>query len=406
MSVDDVSDWIDEYVLKSAFCYAKILSANDTLASGSHQAGPYIPKSHLFEIFPEIKTQHIKNPRIEFELFIDSHADCKDVTAIYYNNTYFGEGTRNETRLTNFGGANSALLNPESTGSLAVFAFIENFTGKMECHVWVCEHSTQTELFETYLGPVEPKSGVFLKNGQPQIGDLFATARNSCWLQPREIPEPWLSSFPTGREIIAKAVERRPLSSSDVDVRMLKRRACEFEIFKSVEEATYLPRVKSGFNDLSSFLDLAQSILQSRKSRSGRSLELHTLALFEEEGLVAGKNFDHGITIETNKRPDFIFPSKAHYENPNFPSNKLRMLAAKTTCKDRWRQILNEASRVEFKHLLTLQEGVSENQYREMVEAKVTLVVPKGLHNSYPKTVRPHLITLEEFIGDTRLLSG
>jgi len=403
MSLGDVSDWIDEFVFKSEFCYAKILSANDTLATGGHQAGPYFPKSYVFEIFPEINTQQEKNPRLQFDLFIDSHADCKEVTAIYYNNKFF-DGTRNEARLTNFGGASSALLNPESTGSLAVFAFVRNSLEKLECHVWVCDHSTETELFESYLGPVEPKSDVFLKNGQPQVHNLFAVANNSCWLQSHEIPDAWLASFPTGREIIAKAVERRPLLGRDVDVRLLKRRECEFEIFKSVEEATFLPKIKQGFGDIGSFLDLAQSILQSRKSRSGRSLEYHTLALFEEEGLVSGANFEHGITIETNKKPDFIFPSKAHYEDQSYPSSKLRMLAAKTTCKDRWRQILNEASRIEHKHLLTLQEGVSENQFKEMVEAKVTLVVPKGLHKSYPENIRPHLLTLEEFIGDTRLL--
>jgi hypothetical protein len=48
---------------------------------------------------------------------------------------------------------------------------------------------------------------------------------------------------------------------------------------------------------------------------------------------------------------------------------------------------------------------VSENQYREMVEAKVQLVVPAKLIDSFPKAVRPHLQTLESFIGDVRLLS-
>jgi hypothetical protein len=80
------------------------------------------------------------------------------------------------------------------------------------------------------------------------------------------------------------------------------------------------------------------------------------------------------------------------------------MLAVKTTCKDRWRQILTEADRISDKHLLTLQEGVSESQFREMTEARVRLVVPAELTNAFPKSVRPHLQTLESFIGDVRLL--
>ena len=81
------------------------------------------------------------------------------------------------------------------------------------------------------------------------------------------------------------------------------------------------------------------------------------------------------------------------------------MLAVKTTCKDRWRQILNEANRIPTKHLLTLQEGVSEGQFKEMSEAGVQLVVPAPLASSFPESVRPHLQTLESFIGDVRLLA-
>ena len=81
------------------------------------------------------------------------------------------------------------------------------------------------------------------------------------------------------------------------------------------------------------------------------------------------------------------------------------MLAVKTTCKDRWRQILNEADRIPNKHLLTLQEGVSENQFNEMKVAGVQLVIPAPLISSYPPSVRPHLQTLESFIGDVRILS-
>jgi len=80
------------------------------------------------------------------------------------------------------------------------------------------------------------------------------------------------------------------------------------------------------------------------------------------------------------------------------------MLAAKTTCKDRWRQILNEADRIPVKHLLTLQEGISVNQFREMTEAKVRLVVPIPLMDCYPEKVRPRLLSLESFIADIRRL--
>lgn len=81
------------------------------------------------------------------------------------------------------------------------------------------------------------------------------------------------------------------------------------------------------------------------------------------------------------------------------------MLAVKTTCKDRWRQILNEADRVEDIYLFTLQEGVSVAQFQEMQQERVKLVVPLVLHDKYPKVIREHLMSLETFINDTKNLT-
>ena len=48
----------------------------------------------------------------------------------------------------------------------------------------------------------------------------------------------------------------------------------------------------------------------------------------------------------------------------SFAIDKLCTLAAKTTCKDRWRQILSEADRLrdENKYLCTMQQGISSAQ--------------------------------------------
>jgi len=72
--------------------------------------------------------------------------------------------------------------------------------------------------------------------------------------------------------------------------------------------------------------------------------------------------------------------------------------AAKTTCKDRWRQILNEADRIKTKHLFTLQQGISTNQLEEMYKYHVNLVVPKAYVSSFPPAFRNQLLTLESFI--------
>jgi hypothetical protein len=407
MALADLTDWMDEYGRSGVIWYAKRLAANDTLATNAHQAGPYIPKDFLFRVFPGLNRPAAENPDCRFDLYIDSHPDHRTVRAVWYNNKLRG-GTRDETRLTNFGGSQSALLDPDSTGALAVFAFVPDAAGNVtECHVWVCGHGTEADLFEERLGPVEPKQHVVWTPGALVAGLVAypAASPTSCRLEPLEIPAAWLSKFPSGEEIILRTLEKRPPAGTDPDVRLLRRRQCEYEMFLSVEEAVYLPRITSGFTTVDGFLGLAQTILQSRKSRSGNSLELHAREIMSEEGLAAGTSFTHRPIIEGGKRPDFLFPSQAAYDDPSFPAAKLRMLAAKTTCKDRWRQIINEADRISTKHLLTLQEGVSEGQFREMTEAGVQLVVPAGLHRAYPDSVRPHLVTFESFIGDVRILT-
>ena len=209
-------------------------------------------------------------------------------------------------------------------------------------------------------------------------------------------------------EIIRKTVELRADNALNPDKRLLRRRECEFEIFRSLEEAVELPVIKAGFKTIEEFTARAQTVLQRRKSRSGRSLELHAKALFVEEGLKEGTQFVHQPPeSDPGKRgPDFLFPSGAAYADPSFPAARLRMLAVKTTFKDRWRQILTEADRIGTKHLLTLQEGVSESEFRAMVGKGVQLVVPEPLKEAFPSSVREHLQTVESFIADIRLLSG
>ena len=107
--------------------YIKRLSRNDTLANDTHQAGPYIPKTFIFRVLPDLHNEKVLNPRVILRTTILGQTQ-RDVTAIWYNNKLFGQ-TRNEVRLTNFGGRESVLLDPESTGSIALFAFYRDMDG-------------------------------------------------------------------------------------------------------------------------------------------------------------------------------------------------------------------------------------------------------------------------------------
>jgi hypothetical protein len=212
------------------------------------------------------------------------------------------------------------------------------------------------------------------------------------------LPTKWDDQFPTAQELVAESVRRVPDDGSGIDRILIRRREVEFELFRQLEVASALPRIRVGFQTLDEFIQYAGSLTNRRKARSGRSLELQVHELFLREGL----QFEYGGVIEGGKRPDFLFPGVRAYEDVQTPRQSLAMLAVKTTCKDRWRQILNEASRIPSKHLLTLQEGVSESQYSEMLEAEVVLVVPEPLHDKYPRSVRPGLLTLQDFVDHVR----
>ncbi len=398
MSIAAFDRWVEAVRLCSALVYAKRLAANDTLATGAHQAGPYIPKDFLFLVLPEIHRPDRGNPDIRFPLRIESHGgDTAQVRAIWYNNRLRGK-TRDEARITNFGGAESPLLDPANTAALTLFAFTRRDTGPA-CQVWICTTLAEEEHAESYVGPVEPGAGVVW---EPSTGNVVpqtpARVRPSCRLSADQIPSEWLRDFPSGAEIIRKTLDLLPVGSASPDDRLLRRRDCEYEVFLSVEEAVVLPTVKEGFATMEAFLARAQSVLQRRKSRSGRSLELHVKEILTEEGLVEGRDFQHNVESDPGRRPDFLFPSQAAYRDYNFPTDRLAMLATKTTCRDRWRQVCNEADRIEQKHLLTLQEGVTRDQHDEMRASGIRLVVPRSLHSRFPESVREDVITLGEFL--------
>ena len=71
----------------------------------------------------------------------------------------------------------------------------------------------------------------------------------------------------------------------------------------------------------------------------------------------------------------------------------------KSTCKDRWRQVLSEGKRVKTKHLLTLEPGISENQTNEVNANSLQLVLPESLHDSYSREQRDWLFSLKDFIS-------
>lgn len=74
------------------------------------------------------------------------------------------------------------------------------------------------------------------------------------------------------------------------------------------------------------------------------------------------------------------------------------MLGGKTTCKDRWRQVLSEANRIPSKHLVTPEAAISKAQLEEMRSHALHLVIPSAIHAIYPAGNRGYLMTVQHFI--------
>ena len=78
------------------------------------------------------------------------------------------------------------------------------------------------------------------------------------------------------------------------------------------------------------------------------------------------------------------------------------MLGVKSTCKDRWRQVVGEADRIEQKHLLTLEAAISTAQTDEMRSRKLQLVLPKAMHSTYTPEQQAWLMNVSGFVDLVR----
>ena len=170
-------------------------------------------------------------------------------------------------------------------------------------------------------------------------------------------------------------------------------------LFRLLEKHIVQKKIDVGFEDVDDFIKYSLSIQNTRKSRAGLALENHLAHIFRDHNL----SFSQGVATENNSKPDFIFPGIQQYHSDKFPVENLTMLGSKSTCKDRWRQVLSEAKKINQKHLFTLEPGISKNQTDEMVDNGLQLVLPQNLHSSYQPDQANWLMNLSEFIYLVRI---
>ena len=370
-------------VRKAIVAFCKFTSANDAGSTGAHQAGYYMPKNAWNLMFNRAGT---RGENMDRTVIIKWQNDFETQSRFIY----YGQRSRNEYRLTRFG-RGFPFLTDDNVGDLLVLCHMAD--DQYEGYVLSSDEDIEAFLNAFGMSPVETnalinKDSIFSPgdalqemfqnilnryNHFPATADMASYARD-CFMKTHRITDATICNNP--------------------DKHIISCINTEYELFKAFETKLYTPDIKKGFKNTDELIAYSNQILNRRKSRAGKSLEHHLSTIFSSCKL----RFETQVVTEAHKKPDFIFPGGESYHNPLFPPELLICLGAKTTCKDRWRQILNEANRTPIKHLFTLQQGISKNQLTEMYNECVCLVVPAPYIKSFDESFRDRIMTLTDFI--------
>ena len=374
--------------LQGSKVFCKFLSANDTELTGGHQTGIYISKSSIPILFDEPGTRgENKAKKVKIQWMDEIETDSCFI--------YYGQGTRNEYRITNFG-RGFPYLRPEFTGAL--FVLVQNSPEDYQAFVLNTEDEINQFLDAFGLSATETNRLINVHEVNPELREHAEIERFIRGLE-EDFPTSEIMSA-AAREIQNTVYDHEDFIISNPDCKLIEWTDVEYRLFRALEYARFGDIITGGFATFEDFIATANQVLNRRKSRAGKSLEHHLSALFSGNGL----QFEEQVVTEGNKKPDFLFPSQEAYRTAAFPTEKLISLAAKTTCKDRWRQVINEADRLRGrpKYLCTLQQGISTAQMDEMESEHVILVVPEPYIATYPRDRQNRIWTLSRFIAFVR----
>lgn len=191
---------------------------------------------------------------------------------------------------------------------------------------------------------------------------------------------------------------------ADPDETVLKLFYKQEILYKTLERNRIVSKLKAGFepsDPVQDFINFSLSVQNARKSRAGTALERQLCYIFDKNEV----QYSYNKVTEHPSKPDFIFPSIEKYHSPEFPADQLYMLASKSTCKDRWRQVLAEAARISHKHLFTLEPRISINQTVEMTNNNLTLVLPTRIKQTYTNEQQKNILSLRDFIALVKQLN-
>lgn len=363
----------------------KFISPNDVGRTGSHQCGYYLPKT-IWQSYSPYPPEKGKNSDHYVKILWQDGRETESCIK------WYGKGTRSEYRLTRFGRDFPFLLS-DNIGSLLVLVV----SGPATFLGYVLDSDDDITEIQAALGVEVIGSWALYDASAAPLPET----EEACMDRNFRIFSEAIEDFPTttwfsekSRAALIECIAN--FLDTKIDLQLVKFIEAEYRLFQLIERRLSQNEISRLFKSIDDFLSTAASIMNRRKARAGRSLENHTEFILRNAGI------PFEMRPNVDGRPDILIPGKAQYENPAFPSSKLLVIGVKTTCKDRWRQVLNEAKRIPHKHILTIQQGISGNQLEEMHRSNVSLIVPKPIQKQYPCGTGIELLSLEDFVNFTK----
>lgn len=432
---------MESFVGRSGKLFLKKLSRNDASwanEGGGHQYGFYVPRAvRESDFFPELHAR-VDIPHIleaDCPSFWPQTGEVRSDSGIKY---YSNKGS--ECHFTRIPAELFAGLNP---ASWLLGGTLEEPEG--DAYHWfmvIDSASTEAEMLESRLdiqanfhfdlfdrSKFKRASAIESDEAAELISEIDAAIRTgtveALVAKYSKLPDPLVLADEARMDFL-RSVRSKTFNPWDIkkpgDALMRVSRDIEFSIYRrhelrmrAVEVAKVLAQhdrsATAAVRGFASLNSIFLSASQQRKSRAGKSFETHLAAMLQAGGV----RFE-AQAILGQRRPDFVLPDQATVAlNTQRRHEDAAILSAKTTLRERWKQITHERFNCAI-FLATVDDRVSKEALADLQKAEITLVVPESLKMKTNESLYYHdtnVISFREFFDEelarkrpTLLLAG
>lgn len=154
--------------------------------------------------------------------------------------------------------------------------------------------------------------------------------------------------------------------------------------------------------DVDEFFEMAKSRTNARFSRAGTTFEQHLEAAFRGMGV---RYTAQSRELADGSKPDFLLPGRMEYDDDALVA-LVTFLGAKTTARERWRQLVGEASRVTERFFATRDKAITQASLRKMNDNGVHPVLPQPLIDEFYAQDASQIFSVGAFIDEVKARQG